>query len=223
VQCIKSWILEEAVRRRVLMFCSAPDEGKFIATVGDYPSGPWRDRSAFFRIGAAGSNGTVFSWTPDDNITYVLPGVDVMNGNSSFDAQPTRDSLDRKTEVGETGSSVATALAAGLAAMIIYCVKASVLATKTANGKHGGGPVLGTLPTDAAESIAHFDEMKRAFASLGTVTQNNFVQVWEELDKITEQLETWRAPTSTAEAKDKAVGAFVHFGLGLWGAADRKH
>ncbi|KAI1821589.1 hypothetical protein F4861DRAFT_518361 [Xylaria intraflava] len=56
------------------MFCSAPDDGKL--TELDYPSGPWRDR--FFRIGAANVDGTVFHWTPEDGITYVLPGVNVI-------------------------------------------------------------------------------------------------------------------------------------------------
>jgi hypothetical protein len=143
--------------------------------------------------------------------------------NNPFDASSAEDIEKRMAAYTETGSSVSTALAAGLAAMIIYCIKASVLTVQTANGSQGSGSLLGTLPTDAAESIAHFDEMKRAFASLGTLTKNNFVQVWEELDKISDLLETWGTPTSTAEAKAKALGGFVDFGLKLWSAAHNKH
>lgn len=202
------------------MFCSAPDEGKF--TELDYPSGPWRDR--FFRIGAAGADGSVFGWTPDDGITYVVPGVDVIRDQAatrSFDAHSMQGIPNRMVEFHETGSSVATALAAGLAAMIIYCVKASILAVKTVNNSNS--PLLGVLPDNAAELIAHPDEMKRAFASLGKVTPNNFVQVWEELDKISERLEVLQAPSSTPEVKLKCTNAFVAFGQMLWGAAKQDH
>ncbi|KAL2140335.1 hypothetical protein VTI28DRAFT_3979 [Corynascus sepedonium] len=177
-------VLKTAVERRVLMFCSAPDKGKFIEL--DYPSGPWRDR--FFRIGAARASGTVFEWTPDEGITYILPGVDVIPGqtvNNSYDARsgiPTRIA-----DSGATPSNIATALAAGLAAMIIYCVKASVLRMKMVYG--GDRPPLGCMQYDAAELIAHPDEMRRAFASLGRITPNRFIQVWEELDK---RGEAWR-------------------------------
>ncbi|KAK4151929.1 hypothetical protein C8A00DRAFT_44937 [Chaetomidium leptoderma] len=213
-------VLKTAVERRVLMFCSAPDEGKF--TELDYPSGPWRDR--FFRIGAAGSDGSVFQWTPDDGITYVIPGVDVVReqaANRTFDPHSGQGIPNRMVEFHETGSSVATALGAGLAAMIIYCVKASILAVKTVNNSNS--PLLGILPDNAAELIAHPDEMKRAFASLGKVTPNNFVQIWDELDKISEQLEVLRAPSSTPEAKLKCTNAFVDFGQRLWGAARQEH
>lgn len=79
-------ILKVAVRQKVLMFCSSPGEGKF--TELDYPSGPWRDH--FFRIGAARADGTVFEWTPDDGISFVLPGVDVVKeqaGRTSSETQ----------------------------------------------------------------------------------------------------------------------------------------
>lgn len=200
------------------MFCSTPDSGKF--TDVDYPSGPWRDR--FFRIGAANASGTVFQWTPEDGITYVLPGVDVVReqaASDAFDAHSMRGIPNRMVEFHETGSSVATALAAGLAAMIIYCVKASILAVKTANQKNIHLP--GTFPDNAAELIAHPDEMKRAFASLGRVTPNNFVQVWDELDKISGELEASQAPTPTPELKQKGIDAFVNFGQKLLGAAQK--
>jgi hypothetical protein len=209
------------------MFCAAPDKGKF--TENDYPSGPWLNRpGGFFRIGAAGADGTAFGWTPEDGITYLLPGVDVIRdyldtGFGAIDSRSTQDVPNPMAGLTETGSSVSTALAAGLAAMIIYCVKASVLAVKTVNADRGSGSLLGTLPDNAAELIAQPDEMKRAFASLGKVTQNRFIQVWDELDKISQQLATWRAPTSTAEAKEESVGAFVNFGLKLWSAAKNEH
>lgn len=192
------------------MICSAPDEGKF--TELDYPSGPWRDR--FFRIGAAHADGTVFRWTPDDGITYVLPGVDVIKEQvgSSFKTSTGRGITKRVADFKyETGSSVATALAAGLAAMIIYCVKASILAVKTAN--QNKGHVVGLAFQDnGADLIADPEAMKRAFATLGKVTPNNFIPVWEELDKATEILKSWREHGSSPDAKQACIDRFVEFG-----------
>ncbi len=132
-------VLKTAVERNVLMFCSAPDEGKF-ADSGYYPSGPWSDR--FFRIGAATASGAVFDWMPEDRITYLLPGVDVIleqAAKGTHEANSLRTIPNRMLEFKETGSSVATALAAGLAAIIIYCVKASILAVKIDNPSNGSG------------------------------------------------------------------------------------
>ncbi|KAH6849663.1 hypothetical protein B0I37DRAFT_93418 [Chaetomium sp. MPI-CAGE-AT-0009] len=184
-----------------------------------YPSGPWRDR--FFRIGATGPDDTVFHLNPDnDDITYVLPGVDVVldhAGSISFDAQSISSIPEVKFHA--TGADVATALAAGLAAMIIYCVKASILAAKTAGYD---GVSVGEIPDNAAELIAHADEMKRAFASLGRVTPSKFVQIWEELDKMAKNLENWRTLGLIEEVKMDYVLDFIEFGQKLWTAASRE-
>ncbi|KAK3308328.1 uncharacterized protein B0T15DRAFT_500167 [Chaetomium strumarium] len=216
-------VLRTAVERRILMFCSASDEGKFSEL--DYPSGPWRDR--FIRIGAAGADGTAFQWSADDGITYVLLGVDVtveQVTTGSHDASFPMKTMppNRMNEYSVAGSSVATALAVGLAAMILYCVKASILAIRTAT-QDSNGSLLGLPPDNAAQLMAHPDEMRRAFASLGNVTPNNFVQVWDELDKVSEQLEVFWTPSSTPEVKQKCVEAFVDFGLKLWNAAMEEH
>ncbi|KKO96893.1 hypothetical protein THAR02_11002 [Trichoderma harzianum] len=166
-------ILEVAVKRKVIMFCSSPDAGKF--TELDYPSGPWRSR--FFRIGAARADGTVFEWTPEDGISFVLPGVDVVKEQARV--------ADFKYE---TGSNVATALAAGLAAMIIYCVKASIMALRIANQNMDS--VIGIAITNGdLKRISEHDAMKQAFSTLGNVTASRFIQVWEKLDAISEKLE----------------------------------
>ena len=199
------------------MFCSAPDDGKF-ADSAHYPSGPWRDK--FFRIGAATASGAVFDWTPEDGITYVLPGVDViMEQAAKVTHEP--NSLQRvpmrMLEFKETGSSVATALAAGLAAMIIYCVKASILAVKIDNQSNGSG--MGLPPDTAAQDIACPDKMKRAFGSLGKVTSNNFIPVWDALDDVCGHLEVWRASGLDPAERRKCTQAFVEFGFKLYNAA----
>ncbi|KAI0895890.1 hypothetical protein F4806DRAFT_496794 [Annulohypoxylon nitens] len=203
-------VLEKAVSQKVLMFCSAPDEGKF--TELDYPSGPWRDR--FFRIGAARANGALFPWTPDD-ITYVLPGVDVSTeqvGNSAFEKMSAGWA---QTIKYETGSSVATALAAGLAAMIIYCVKASILAVKTANRAREGVVGVG-IPEDGAIHITDPDAMMGAFRNLGSLTQNNFIQVWEGLDPVSEMLAKFRQESLSPNAQIERTESFSKFGQKLY-------
>lgn len=208
-------VLEKAKDRGVLVFCSAPDQGKFTGQ-HDYPSGPFRDN--FFCIGAAGADGRPFDWTPDDGITYVLPGVDVIKQQVTNNSRKA-DSTGRAVHniQFETGSSVATALAAGLAAMIIYIVKATILQVKTAN--HNKGTLLGIgIPDDGAEQIAqHPEEMKRAFRSLGSVTQNNFIQVWEELDRMSETLEALQ--TAPEDMQKKYREDFVAAGCKIWNAA----
>lgn len=183
------------------MFCSSPDEGKFAHL--DYPSGPWPD--SFFRIGAARADGTVFNWTNEAGTAFVLPGVDVVKDQMKND---------RVAEVKyETGSSIATALAAGLAAMIIYCVKASILAVKTAN--QNKGPVVGiAISDDAFRKIVKHDAMKQAFFNLGPMTKNGFIQVWEGLDSVTTLLEKPRSQL-TPEDRQQLTDEFVKFGLKL--------
>ncbi|KAK5991182.1 hypothetical protein PT974_09460 [Cladobotryum mycophilum] len=195
-------VLQRAVNEKVLMFCSSPDEGKF--TQLDYPSGPWPND--FFRIGAARADGTVFEWTQEAGIAFVLPGVDVIKEHMDSDRV-----VDFKYE---TGSSVATALAAGLAAIIIYCVKASILAVKTANQNKGS--VVGiAIPDDAVKKIAKHDSMRQAIFSLGTMTSNRFIQVWEELDGVSDMLERSRARSLTPDDKRHRTEEFVRFGFKL--------
>lgn len=200
------------------MFCSAPDGGKF--TERDYPSGPWRNR--FFRIGAAGSDGTVFQWTPDD-ITYVVPGVDVIRdqvSRGSSNAHSTESIPNRMVDFRETGSSVATALAAGLAAMILYCVKASILTVKAANNNNN--PLFVVLPDNAVDLMARPDQMKQAFGALGRVTNNKFVQVWDELEKVSDNLAVLHSERVTESVKIECTRVFMDFAHRLWSAANMK-
>ncbi|KAI6760872.1 hypothetical protein HG530_009732 [Fusarium avenaceum] len=207
-------VLQRAVDNKVLMFCCAPDHGKFKEL--DYPSGPWQQ--SFFRVGAAHSSGKEFEWTPND-ITYLLPGVDVVQDKISRifpDSASERDITNLRKNL--TGSSVSAALGAGLAAMIIYWVKAGILAAKTA--KRGEG-AINAIPDDGAIQIAKPDAMKKAFKSLGSVTENRFIQVWERLDKATEILERWEKERerSNPEALSKCVEEFTRFTIKLANSA----
>ncbi|KAF5967559.1 intracellular serine protease [Fusarium bulbicola] len=194
-------VLQKAIGRNVLMFCSAPDKGKF--TGSDYPSAPFPKK--FFRIGAANSDGTVFNWTPDD-ITFILPGVHV--NQDAIRSKSTQD----KGMIEHTGSSVATALGAGLSAMILYCLKASILRIKIANRNQN---VIPAIPTERLKDIMKRDAMKGAFESLGSQTSNKFIQVWEELDKVTIILKKWERVGPESEASMEFMKNFIDFGIKL--------
>ncbi|KAG5663244.1 hypothetical protein KAF25_001180, partial [Fusarium avenaceum] len=210
-------VLQRAVDNKVLMFCCAPDHGKFKEL--DYLSGPWQQ--SFFRVGAAHSSGREFEWTPND-ITYLLPGVDVVQDKISriFPGSASeRDITNLRKNL--TGSSVSVALGAGLAAMIIYFVKAGILAAKTAKTAKRGEGAINAIPDDGAIQIAKPDAMKKAFKSLGPVTENRFIQVWERLDKATEILERWEkeGERSNPEALSKCVEEFTRFTVKLANSA----
>ncbi|KAI1498316.1 hypothetical protein F5X99DRAFT_393975 [Biscogniauxia marginata] len=173
-------VLQKACDRKILMFCSSPDSGKF--TEKDYPTAFHRE--SFFRIGAAKGDGTVYSWAGStDYLNFILPGVDVVKRHMS---ERTRHLTDKVLEIpSETGSSVATALAAGLAATIIYCVKASALAVATFNARKGTdeNDLLGAAITSSeARKISEHDTMKAAFQKIGHITEDRFIQVWESFE-----------------------------------------
>ncbi|KAJ4138754.1 hypothetical protein NW768_002626 [Fusarium equiseti] len=196
-------VLQKAINENVLMFCSAPDKGKF--TGADYPITPFPHK--LFGIGAANSDGTVFSWTPED-LTFILPGVHV-----SQDQIRSKSTQDNGT-TNYTGSNVVTALGAGLAAMILYCLKASILRIRIANRNQN---VIPAIPTERLEDIMKRDAMKGAFESLGSQASNKFIQVWEELEKVTDILKKWERERglSHSDASEEFTKNFIDFGIKL--------
>jgi hypothetical protein len=100
--------------KETLLFCSAPDIGQSSLKNSHYPFNCERV-SKIFRIGTAQATGKAYPWA-GDQVGFIFPGENV--GMKSTDmVRPNEDN------VPKTGSSVATALAAGLAAMIIHCVR----------------------------------------------------------------------------------------------------
>jgi hypothetical protein len=103
--------LQRAIMRAaaasILMFCSASDQGSH-TTESCYP-GDW---SLCLRIGGATFAGDKLTWVDDSKVDFWFPGRNV----------PFRTS-DGKSVVYESGSSVATAAASGLAGVLIYCAR----------------------------------------------------------------------------------------------------
>ncbi|OAP61844.1 hypothetical protein AYL99_04047 [Fonsecaea erecta] len=115
--------LDVACKNGALLFCSAPDEGgisdeKFRTY---YPVGCDLLSSRIFKIGAATSTNKEADRTgKSSQLDFILPGHDVRERGA--DGIKVDESL-------KSGSSVATALAAGLAALVIHIVRLGAIET----------------------------------------------------------------------------------------------
>lgn len=160
--------MRKAASRNVLMFCSSPDEGKFQTKY--YPSATQPDK--VFRIGAAYDDGGAFRYAGKD-VDFIFPGVEVSN-----------------TKTSATGSSIATALAAGLAATIIYCFKISALALRAHSQANASNEILPpTFTASAVRKLSERDVMKTAFSNIGRVNEEKFIQIWDQLRPVVRDLE----------------------------------
>lgn len=174
-------VLERARAKKVLMFCSGSDMGDEI----DYPAGYKLD--SFFRIGAARDDGRALDSTgPVEKLNFLFPGVEVIR---LHDSDSPRQSGDKDIQLDSaTGSSVATALGAGLAATILYCFKASALANLISETRdmeeNETREQQESILSDHATRIAEHDLMMAAFQNLGTVTNDRFIKVWESLEPV---------------------------------------
>ncbi|KAF1957730.1 subtilisin-like protein [Byssothecium circinans] len=148
--------LKEAHEENILIFCSAPDIGKQSTDVlsNYWPFGC--GIKEIFKIGAADHNGNINVRTGSlTNVDFILPGVNVKTKEGDMvsidDAQPL------------TGSSVATALAAGLAALIVQCVRMGALYDHCYLNKH----FPNAADNKALQNIKKYQWMEKAFRKFG--------------------------------------------------------
>ncbi|KAF3766654.1 subtilisin-like protein, partial [Cryphonectria parasitica EP155] len=157
---------------KVLMFCSSSDGGQFVEET--LPASGNRDH--VFRIGAASADGTPFSWAgPVEKLDYILPGVDVVKRRPGHGrGRLLKEKMEEMKS--DTGSSVATALAAGLAAMVLTCVKMAAMHTASAPEQHKLG-----VTEDMVQQLQEHVKMKAALDNLD-LTPNKYLQVWFKLN-----------------------------------------
>ncbi|KAK7990197.1 NAD(P)-binding protein [Apiospora arundinis] len=150
----------------ILMFASSCDGGHFRDDT--WPVAIHRDW--FFRIGAATAEGMPFRWAGSaDDLDYILPGVDVAKENPK--TRPKKESQYGETLASmrpETGSSVATALAAGTAAMLLTCVKMAVVTEKARE----------SVPAELQKR----EHMATMLNRLHKTENNKFLAVWDTFD-----------------------------------------
>lgn len=165
VEALKTAITR-AKDKGILIFCSAADNIK--QKGGDtLPYSQARDY--IFRIGAADAYGWSDKATEDQRtINYFLPGIQVAD-----DANP-RMPL-KEDAKSHDGSSVATALAAGLASLLLYMVNLMKV-------YYAGHPQNLKKMARYADQLRKRDGLKRAFDNI--ITDENykdkrFLPVWD--------------------------------------------
>lgn len=170
--------ISKAIQDKRLMFCSSPDKGQFKFQA--YPSAVSQG-NGLFRIGAAHDDGTSSSRS-DAEVNYTFPGVRVNTYTAADRRGPQREI---------SGSSVATALAAGLAATIIYCFKASALATKIARSQKNPQYAIPSTQfnEEHVRSIAEHSAMVSAFNNIGFINKARFIQVWDSFEPVSQVLD----------------------------------
>ncbi|KAI1474288.1 subtilisin-like protein [Daldinia eschscholtzii] len=158
----------EAAKKKILLFCAASDGG-----AKEDQSYPWiAARDKIFRIGGAHASGR----TDDEvgstsQINFTFPGNDVV-----------LEGVGPKQVVKyRTGSSVATALAAGLAGLILYCVQIRILRASKEDTE---------LYKSYFRQLLDHDQMVKVFRrSIGVTEESNYkyIAVWDTFEKPIKQ------------------------------------
>jgi subtilisin family serine protease len=148
--------INAAATAKILLFCSVSDQG--VRNEGTFPADC--NRGTTFRIGAATPSGSAWEWIGVNDVDYILPGTGLRvdtRGPSAKGVKPV------------SGSSLATALASGLAAVILYCVALRD-------------------PNDLDRVKGH-ENMKKILDNINTTgdrTKPFYLQVWDKFDPAKE-------------------------------------
>ncbi|KAL4946322.1 hypothetical protein BDV06DRAFT_208796 [Aspergillus oleicola] len=155
LQLLRTAITEAVKDNQRLLICSAADD---VRLIGDNTLPYSQAPSHILRIGSAGplANRDPGSGS-GGSITYYLPGNQVAEEQRAHSS---------KQVVYHNGSSVSTALAAGLASLIMYC----------AHCLHSCG--AGDEYLDRARALRNHTNMRKAFKNI-----NNYLE-WKDDDKI---------------------------------------
>jgi hypothetical protein len=165
-------VIKEAARQHILMFCAVDDnaEDKDDSLPGSIC------KEYVIRIGSADRQGVACKWTNRADADFILPGSKV---KEDFSDSPCNRLL--------TGSSVATALATGLAGVVLHCARLSAMLAHKDPEKKG---VL--LETKNYVDMRSREKMAKAFKSIGTGSgersDTKFIKTWEGFESTAERL-----------------------------------
>ncbi|KAK5656680.1 hypothetical protein OQA88_4660 [Cercophora sp. LCS_1] len=183
--------LEEAIlqadKANILMFCSAADQGA--KQTDTYPS---RATRRIFTIGAAGPSGETTPWVGNpEKVNFTFPGdrVEIM------------DSAPNDTTREISGSSAATALAAGFCALLLYCVQVRLLTTREEQK---------VQVRREFSALKKHEEMMKAFRTIGTSPDSNgkFIMVWQAFDPALKERDRYEDPERLVDLISK-IGAKI--------------
>jgi Subtilase family len=159
--------IEEAASKNVLMFCAATDLGAFKDR--SYPAASGTKK--IFKIGAAEPSGTALKWHGDHSaVDFIFPG------QVSLDTNATKSAMINP-------SSVATALASGLTAVILYTVLLGSAFPRP-------GRQLSVALEEYRALKAH-ERMLQALRHIGTTkeSEQKFITVWNKFAKTVKNSE----------------------------------
>ncbi|KAI0549771.1 hypothetical protein F4679DRAFT_595566 [Xylaria curta] len=159
-----------ALDKGILIFCAAGDAGNF--SDEEYPYD--FDRNRIIRIGAATEDGRPWDRSGDPHkLDFVFPGYSIASRNARSDD-------DFPAEFQEnTGSSVATALAAGLAALVLHCVRLAAI-LKENDTQTGSSDAEGLVKASQLKDLKDYRNMKAVFEKIGVDREKyKFIEVWK--------------------------------------------
>ncbi|KAL7928909.1 hypothetical protein V8C35DRAFT_316826 [Trichoderma chlorosporum] len=171
--------IEHAKKHNILMFCSAADDIQLLGRDSlPFSAAP----DCIFRIGAALPKGQRDPTSEDvKTISYFFPGNQVAEAKNPRSSKPIEY---------HDGSSVSTALAAGLASLIIHCT--NVLKN------YGNSKVF----AEWSLKLRNHTNMRRAFDNINSPHENyddrKFLHVWKMFGDATDRI-------NKAETKDDKI------------------
>jgi len=189
-------VLQHACDAQVLLFCSSPDQETQARSDAEfYPFDACRPRN-FFRIGAAANDGRPFEWiaSPED-VDFFFPGAEVVEHHDN-NSNPQYGIEETKLQ-SVTGSSVPTALGAGLAATILYSLKTAALAGTTSAG-------MADEPVSSHDTrkIMGPESMRNAFENLGSATDGRFIKICKKFEPAIKVLQN---PSKSTQDKFEII------------------
>lgn len=154
--------IQEAARRGIIMYCAAADEGLYGSHKELYPKKA--ETEHIKAVGSANESGSQSKFVDASQVDYLFPGEEI-------------------PELGERkGSSAATAIAAGFAALIIWCF-------------------LCHLGNTGANKVSHPKKMHHLFTKLRANDTKwiNATKMFREGSSIADVVSHWNKVLDTME------------------------
>ncbi|KAF4885392.1 Subtilisin DY [Colletotrichum fructicola] len=159
--------IDDAAKAGILMFCSASDD----IQAGAMDTLPYQKQPGYiFRIGAATYLGQRDGHTEDvKRIDYFFPGNQVAEAKNPRSSEPVKY---------HDGSSVGTALAAGLASLLIYCAR--ITEHRLAEKKGQENSRMASTCVGLADALRLQKNMKQALDNIKSSqwTDAKYLPVW---------------------------------------------
>ncbi|KAH8586376.1 hypothetical protein B0O99DRAFT_695557 [Bisporella sp. PMI_857] len=177
-----------AFNNNIIMFCATSDQGNSTA-IECYP-GNW---GHCLRVGASTATGEKCAWVHGQSIDLLLPGENIF-----FDPR------DGSPATTHSGSSVATALGSGLAALMLYLQRLHISVN---NKTVAQSPIVATNATSGTKPSEAKENIKKMFRFLAGGSYNTHPPYFPESTSLkTLATRDWTSPTDKHEiAKDLAM------------------